>query len=181
MRRLFDVLFILLSLSAITVSAYVHETTQQTVSQRIENIATLTVRNAALGTIEEGETKDLTKNQVGSLGNIINVTTTKAPVYLNFDSNVDVMNAYYTSYTITVKYAAVPSGSSKAVGNTACSMTIASPDSAAVDLDVSGSWRFDFDISMTARSVSSDTNTEVTITITAPDEGTVVLSGSINR
>ncbi len=168
-RPIVNVLFILLSLSAIAVSAYVYEQAQLQVTQTIKEVTTLTVQNSALGNIEEGETKSITKATVPSLGNILNITTTKANVYLHFNSNLDTLTSYYTAYTITVKFAAVPGGSN-IVGDTACTMTIGAPDPAAVTLDASGAWRFDFEITATAKSVSSDQPTTATIVVTAEND-----------
>ena len=166
-KRLLGITLILLSLAIVSVSAFVYETAQHTVNQTIKDIATVTVRNSALGNIEEGETKSYTKADVSSLGNIVNLTTTKDNVYLHFNSDVDSLSTYYSTYTITVKFAAVVSGSSYSVGSTACTMTLASPDPTAVTLDKAGAWRFDFEITTTAKSVSADQATTVTIVVTA--------------
>jgi hypothetical protein len=166
-QSLAGVLFVLLSFTIVMVSAYVYETAQLQTTQTIQEIATLTVHNSALGTIEEGETKSYTKATLASLGNIVNVTTTKNGVYLYFDSDLDSLAAYYTTYDITVKFAAVGSGSSHSVGDVACTMTLLLPDPAAVTLDVSGAWRFDFEITTIAQSVSADQLTTVTIVVTA--------------
>lgn len=119
---------IIVSISIATVSAYVYETAQQTITQTVKQIATLTLNNSALGNIEEGQTISYTKATVASLGDIVTVTTTKDNVYLHFNSDIDALSTYYTTYTITVKYSAVGSGSSHSVGQTACTMTLASPD-----------------------------------------------------
>jgi hypothetical protein len=151
----------------VTVSAYIYETQNIAVTQTVKNIATLTVQNSALGNIEEGQTISYTKATVSSLGNIFNLTTTKDNVYLHFNSDVDSLSAYYSTYTITVKYAAVGTGSSYTVGSTACTMTLADPDPAGITLDKAGAWRFDFEITTTAKSVSSDQATSVTTVVTA--------------
>ena len=161
------VALILLSMVIVSISAFVYETAQQTVSQTVKQIATLTLQNSALGNIEEGETKSYTKATVSSLGNIVNVTTTKDNVYLHFNSDVDSLSAYYSTYSITVKYAAVGTDSTHVVGDIACTMTLGSPDPAAVTLDKAGDWRFDFEIETTAKSVSADQATTVTINVTA--------------
>jgi hypothetical protein len=166
-QSLAGVLFVLLSLTIVVVSAYVYETAQLQTTQTIQNIATLTVHNSALGNIEEGETKSYTKATVSSLGNIINVTTTKNVVYLHLNSDLDLLTSYYATYNITVKFAAVAGGSSHSVGDIACTMTLGSPDPAAVTLDLAGAWRFDFEITTTALSVSADQPTTVTIVVTA--------------
>jgi hypothetical protein len=165
-KKLVGFAFILMSLTIVAASAYVYETATLTITQTIQNIATLTLQNSALGNIEEGQTIAYTKATISSLGNIINLTTTKNNVYLHFDSNVDLLSTYYSTYTITVKYAAVGSGSTRTVGQTACTMTLAAPDPTGVTLDVSGAWRFDFEITTTAKSVSSDQPTTVTIVVT---------------
>lgn len=165
-KKIVSVAFILMSITIVAVSAYVYETATSTVSQTIQNIATLTLQNSALGNIEEGQTISYTKATVATLGNIINLTTTKNNVYIHFDSDVDALSTYYSTYSITVKYAAVGAGSSHTVGQTACTMTLATPDPAGVALDVSGAWRFDFEITTTTKSVSSDQPTTVTIVVT---------------
>ena len=125
------------------------------------------MQNSALDNIEEGETKTFTKLDIASLGNAISVVTTKANVYLHLDSDVNLLSAYYSTYNIVVKYATVPGGSSKIPGNTACTLTLASPDFSSIDLDVAGSWTFDFEITTTAQSVNADQPTTVTITVSA--------------
>lgn len=55
-KKWMGLVLILLSFSIITASAYVYETAQQTISQTVQEIATLTLQNSALGNIEEGET-----------------------------------------------------------------------------------------------------------------------------
>ena len=166
-KRVISFAFILMSIVIAVASAYVYETAQHTITQTVQNVATLTLQNSALGNIEEGQTITYTNATVSSLGDIVTISTTKNNVYLHFDSDVQALTSYYSTYTITVKYAAVGSGSSYSVGQTACTMTLASPDPAAVTLDVSGTWRFDFEITTTAKSVSSDQATTVTIVVTA--------------
>jgi len=166
-KKSMGIMLILMSVGIATVSAYVYETAQHTVTQTIQQVATLTLNNSALGNIEEGQTISYTKATVSSLGDIVTVTTTKDNVYLHFDSDIDSLSTYYTTYTITVKYAAVGSGSSHSVGQTACTITMASPDPAAVTLDVDGTWRFDFEITTTAKSVSAEQATTATIVVNA--------------
>jgi hypothetical protein len=159
--------FVLLSLLIVSVTATVYESAQQTTTQTIKKIATLNLNNAALGDIEEGETKSYTKATVPALGNVISVTTTKSDVYLHLNSDIDSLGTYYSTYDITVKYATVPGSSSHVAGETAATMTIGTPDPPVVTLDVSGSWTFDFEITTTAKSVSSDQGTTATIAVTA--------------
>ena len=166
-RKGLGVFFVMLSLMIVSVSAYVYESATQTVTQTIQDVATITLNNAALGNIEEQETKSYTKTEVAALGNAISTTTTKSNVYLHLDSDLDSLSTYYSNYTITVKAATVPGGSSHSVGDTVATMTIASPDPAAVTLDVAGTWTFDFEITTTAESVSSNQATTATIDVTA--------------
>jgi hypothetical protein len=51
------VALILLSLSIVSVSAFVYESAQQSVDQTIRDIATFSLKDSTLGDIEEGETK----------------------------------------------------------------------------------------------------------------------------
>lgn len=166
-KRSAGILLILLSLFVVSVSAFVYHAAQQSVTQTIKEIVTVTLQNSALGTIEEGETKSYTAATTPSLGNIINITTTKDNVYLHFNSDVDSLTAYYDTYAIVVKFTSVGSGSSHNVGDIACTMTLASPDPAAVALDKQGTWSFNFEITTTAKSVNSDQPTTVTIIVTA--------------
>jgi hypothetical protein len=166
-KRIVGFAFLLLSLVVVGVSAYVYETGNISVTQTVRNIATLTVQNSALGNIEEGQTLSYTKATVPTLGNILNLSTTKDNVYLHFNSDVDSLSAYYSNYTITVKYAAVGASSSHNVGDVACTMTLAAPDPTGVTLDKTGAWRFDFEITTTAMSVSADQPTTVTIVVTS--------------
>ena len=167
---LVGIILIILSISIAAVSGFVYGTAQHTVTQTIRDIATLTLQNSALGNIEEGATNFYTKSNVSSLGNIVTVATTKDNVYLHFNSDLDSnssLSTYYATYTITVKYWAVPGGSSHSQGQIACTMSLGSSDPAAVTLDKAGTWTFDFEISTTAKSVSSDAGTTVTIVVTA--------------
>lgn len=166
-NTLIGFLFMLLSLSIVGASAYVYEQASLTVTQNIQDIATLTLQNAALGDIEEGQTIYYTPSNLTALNNIISVTTTKANVYLHFDSDLDDLSSDYATYTIVVKFDTVPGGSTHNTGDTACTLTLGSPDYSSANLDVSGSWTFDFEITTTPQAVSSDTGTTVTITVSA--------------
>jgi len=161
--------FILLSLLIITVSAYVYESASQTVSQTIQDVSgSFTLTSPALGSINEQETKSYTKNDVAELENAISITTAKDNVYLHLNSNIDTLSTYYATYSITVKCATVPGSSTQhSVGETVATMTIGSPDPAAITLDKAGSWTFDFEITTTAESVSSNQPTSASITVTA--------------
>ncbi len=164
-KRIIGLSLLLLSLLVGAVSAYVYETGTIAVSQTVKNIATITVQNSALGNIEEGQTITYTKATVSSLGNILNLTTTKASVVLHFASNVNTLNTYYSTYTITVKYANAING--HVVGDVLTTISIASPNPTGVTLAAIGAYQFDFEITTTALSVSSDQATSATITVTA--------------
>jgi len=166
-NKILGVFFVLLSVLIVSVTAVVYETAQQTVTQTIRNVATFVLNSPALGNIDENETKSYTKADVTALGDAINITTYNANVYLHLDSDVNNLNTFYATYTITIKYATVPGGSSHSTGQTAAIITIADPDPAGILLDVAGSWTFDFEVLTTAKSVSSDQATTVTIVATA--------------
>jgi hypothetical protein len=166
-KRLFGIAFLLLSLLIVSATAFIYEQSQQTVTQTIVNVATLTLKNSALGDLEEGETKSYTKATVANLGSAISLTTSKANAYLHLNSDIDSLSAYYTTYTITVKYITVPTGQEALIGQTAATMTIAAPDPTGFALPAAGSWAFDFELSTTAKSVSSNQATTTTIVVTA--------------
>jgi len=161
-------MFLLMSFTIASVSAFVYESAQQTITQTIREIANITLLSSALGDIEEGETKVNTKNEVAELGDAISVVTTKDNVYLHLDSDVDSLSGFYSTYDILVRFATVPGGSVlHSVGDVACTLTLVSPDYSSIDLDVAGSWTFDFEITTTAQSVSADQATTVTIIVSA--------------
>jgi hypothetical protein len=166
-KKIGGIALAILAIFIVSDSAFVYETAQQTVGQTVVNVATLTLQNSALGDLEEGETKSYTKADVGTLGNAITVTTTKANVYLHIDSDIDSLTTYYTTYTLTVKFITVPGGSTHSVGDIVATMTIAAPDPSSITLDVAGSWAFDFELTITAKAVSSDQATTATIDVTA--------------
>jgi hypothetical protein len=167
-KRTIGISMLIVSLLIGVVSAYLYETANQTVTQTIQNIATVTLKNSALGTIEEGQTKTVTKTDVANLGAAISLTTTKAGVYMHLtSSDLAGLSTYYSAYSIAVKVITKPTGGVHTVGETVATLTLASPTSGAINLDVIGSWAFDFEVTMTAKSVSSDQATTVTIVATA--------------
>jgi len=166
-RTLIGLVFLLMSFTIASVSAFVYESAQQTITQTIREIANITLQNSALGDIEEGETKSYTKNEVAELGDAISVVTTKALVYIHLNSDLDTLAPYYSTYSIAVKFATVPGGSGHSAGDLACTLTLGSPSYSSIDLDVAGSWTFDFEITTTAQSVLADQPTTVTITVSA--------------
>jgi hypothetical protein len=159
--------FVLLSVVIMSVSAIVYESAQQTASQTIIDVATINLKSFALGNIEEGETKIYTKAEVPDLGGAISVSTTKANVYLHLNSDIQSQDSLYSTYTLTIKYVTVPLGSTHSVGETAATLTIASPDFDPIPLDAAGSWVFDFELETAAKLVSSDQSATATIVVTA--------------
>jgi hypothetical protein len=157
---------IFLSITVITVSAFVYDSATQTTGQTVVNVATFTLKNSALGNIDEGETKSYLKAEVPALGAAITLTNSKS-LYLHLDSDIESLSATFSTYTITVKYLTVPMDSSHIAGQTATALTLASPDSTAIALDAAGTWVFDFELNVTAKQVASDTVTTATIVATA--------------
>lgn len=160
------ILLLLFSVFVAGVSAYVYQQATLSVTQTVVEVATFTVQNSALGNINEGQTKSYTKTEVTSLGEAVALDIQSQPVYLHFNSDLDTVSGSYDAYSITVKFIQVQ-GSTYSVGDTAATLTLGSPDAAAVTLDATGVWKFDFEITTTADSVDSDTPTSVTVTVTA--------------
>jgi len=158
-------LLILISLSVVGVSAFVYQQASLTITQTIKEVATITLKNSDLGDLKEGESKAYTKAGVPNLGDAISITTTEANVYLHLDSDLDSLTTH-ASYSITVKFSAVV-GTTYSVGDTACTLTIASPDYSSMDLDAAGTWKFDFEITTTTGSVDSDVPSTATVIVLA--------------
>ena len=154
-----------MSLSIVGVSAYVFEQASQTITQTIIDIATITLQNSALGNLNEGETQTYTQATIATLGDAISLTTTTPNVYLHLNSDLNLVSGYST-YDIVVTFSQVVGGT-YTVGNTACTLTIGSPNYSSIDLDAAGTWAFDFEITTTANSVASDSSSIVTITVSA--------------
>ena len=132
------------------------------------NVAILTLQDSALGNIEEGQTICYTPANKTDLNDAMRVSTVNSIVYLTLDSNLDSLSGNYDTYDIVVKFDTVPKGSSHNAGDTACTLSLASPDYSSIELDAAGSWTFDFEITTTAKSVSVDqVTTAVTITVSA--------------
>ena len=168
-RRMLGTLLILTSLLIVSVSAFVYEQASNTVTQTIVEVATITLNQGTLGNIEEGQTILYTASNTSSLNDIISITTSKANVYLHFDTDLDGQSSNYATYQIVVKVGdTVLGGSSNSTGDTTATLTVASPDTTSgVALDAAGDWTFDFEITTTANSVSSDQATTVNITVSA--------------
>ena len=164
--KLSGLVFLIFSLMVAGVSAYVYQQATMTISQTIVEVATVTVQNSALGNINEGETISYTKATVSELGEAVTIDIQSQPVFLYFDSDVQLLLSSYDTYTITVKFIEVQ-GSTYSVGDTAATITLGTPDPAAVTLDATGLWKFDFEITTTAESVDSNSPTTVTIVVGA--------------
>jgi hypothetical protein len=163
---LVGIVLVMLSVSVVTVSGLVFETSHYSASYATKLISELSLPNLGLADIEEGDTKAYSKDTELCLGNAVEVITTEDNVCLNFTSDIDSSNEFYSMYNITVKYAAIGNGSIYSLEDIACTMTLASP-SVLVSLDKAGVWSFDFEISATAKSVISDKTTVVTIQVIA--------------
>ena len=150
----------------VLVSPFVYEQASQTTTQTIIEVANLSLNNAVLGNIEEGETILYTAGNTSAVSNILSVTTTKANVYLYFNTDLDAQSGNYNTYQIEVIADTVPGGSG--VGGTIETLTIGSPDSASgIALDVTGTYVFDFQVTTSAKPVSGNQGTTVNITVTA--------------
>ena len=163
-KRIAGLMLILLSFIIVIVSAFVYEQQSQTTTQTITEVASITIDNAALGNIEEGETILYTATNTSVVDDILNITTGKANVYLHFDSDLDAQSGNYSTYQIEVIVDTAPG----ALSGTVATLTIANPDTTTgIDLDTAGAYIFDFQVTTTAQQVSSDTPTTVNITVSA--------------
>lgn len=166
-KRVLGLALIVLSFTVMGVSAYVYQQATMTLSQTIVEIASITVKNSDLGSINEGETKTITKATVADLGDAISITTTTSPVYLHLSSDVDSLIGSYTIYDIDVLYATVPGGGTGTPGNIVCTLDLSVPNYSSITLDAIGTWTFDLELETAASSVDIDTATTVTITVSA--------------
>ncbi len=168
-RATLGITLMLMSLLIVYVSAFVYEQASNTVTQTIVEVANITLDQGLLGNLEEGQTILYTASNTSSLDDIIGITTSKANVYLHFDTDLDSQNSNYATYQIVVKVGdTVPVASTNSTGDTTTTLTIGNPDSTSgIVLDVAGDWTFDFEITTTANSVSSDQATTVNITVSA--------------
>lgn len=168
-KRVLGTLLIITSLLIVSASAFVYWQASNTVTQTIVEVATLTLTQATLGDIEEGQTILYTPTNTSSLNDILAITTTKANVYLHFDTDLEGQSSNYATYQIVVQVGdTVPGGSSNSTGDTTAILDIANPDTTSgVALDAAGDWTFDFEVTTTANSVSSNQTTTVNITVSA--------------
>jgi hypothetical protein len=170
-KRIIGLLFLALSLTILVTSAFVYDQASQTTTQTIVNVASLTLTNAALGNIEEGETMLYTATNTSAVDNVVSLTTAKNNVYLHFDTDLEGQTTYYDTYQIEVVVSSTPVGSG--LSGTVATLTIGSPDTASgIDLDVAGDYVFDFQVTTTAKGVSSNQATTVNITVTAESVST---------
>lgn len=162
-------LLILISLAVISVSAFVYQQASNTVTQTIVEVTNITLNQGTLGSIEEGQAILYTASNTPSLNDIISITTTKANVYLHFDTDLNDQSGNYATFQIVVKIGdTVPVASSNSTGDTTATLTIANPDTTSgVVLDAAGAWTFDFEITTTANSITTDQATTVNITVSA--------------
>ncbi len=164
MKKIAGLTLIALSCVIVFVSALVYEQQSQTTTQTITEVASLTLGNAALGNIEEGDTILYTPANTSSVNNILTVTTGKANVFLHFDTNLDSQSANYATYIIDVIVDTAPGS----LSGTVATLTIANPDTTVgVNLDTAGTYIFDFQVTTTAQQVSSNTPTTVNIIVSA--------------
>jgi hypothetical protein len=167
-KTLIGILFVLMSITITSVSAYVYETAQLTLTQTIKEIATITLRGSSFGVLKEGQTLLYTKANSSNLGAAITLVTTEDNVYMHLtSSDLASQSIWYSAFNVVVKIATKPTGSTHTVGETVATLSLASPNSGAINLDVLGSWTFDFEVTTTAKPVSADHATTVTITATA--------------
>jgi len=168
-KKIAGLLLILLSVTIVLVSAFVYSQDSQTTTQTITDVATLSITNAVLGNIEEGETILYTPTNTSALDQILTVTTGKANVYLHIDTDLDILTNY-VNFTIEVLVDTQPGSS---LSDPVAVLTMASPDtSAGIDLDTAGSYKFDFRITTTADLVSSNSDEEVNIAVSAESTST---------
>jgi hypothetical protein len=164
MKKIAGLMLILLSFAILLVSAFVYEQQSNTATQTITEVASITLGQATLGNIEEGETIVYTAVTTSAIDDILTVTTGKANVYLHFDTDLDSQSSNYATYQIEV----IVDTSPGSLSGTVATLTIASPDtSSGINLDTAGTYIFDFRITTTAQQVSSNTPTTVNITVSA--------------
>ena len=164
-RSLTGITLIAMSLMILVVSAFVYDQASQTTTQTVVNVASISLGNAALGNINEGETILYTTANTSALDNILDITTAATNVYLYFDSDLEGQTTNYDTYQIEVIVSSAPGGSS--LSGTIATLTMAAPDTATgITLDVIGNYVLDFQVTTTAQAVSSNQDTTVNITVT---------------
>ena len=96
-------LLIIISLVIVSVSAFVYYQASNTVTQTIVEVANITLNQGTLGNIEEGQTILYTASNTSSLDDIISITTSKANVYLHFDTDLNDQSGNYATFQIVAK------------------------------------------------------------------------------
>ena len=170
-KSIFGLLLIILSFAIVATSAFIYEQASSTATQTILEIASLTLNNAALGDIEEGDTVLYTPANTSAVNDVISVTTGKANVYMHIDTNLEGQSTYYNTYQIEVVVDSAPGGSG--LSGTVATLSIGSPDTATgIDLDVAGNYVFDFQVTTSAKQVSGNQGSTVNITVSAESTST---------
>lgn len=170
-KSIFGLLLIILSFAIVATSAFIYEQASSTATQTILEIASLTLNNAALGDIEEGDTVLYTPANTSAVNNVISVTTGKANVFMHIDTDLEGQSTYYNTYQIEVVVDSAPGGSG--LSGTVATLSIGSPDTATgIDLDVAGAYVFDFQVTTSAKQVSGNQGSTVNITVSAESTST---------
>ena len=155
---------IVMSLMILAVSAFVYDQASQTTTQTIINVASLSLGNAALGNINEGETILYTPSNTSALDDIVSITTAATNVFLYFDTDLEGQTTNYGTYQIEVEVSSAPGG--PGLSGTIATLTMAAPDTASgITLDAIGDYVLDFQVTTTAEAVSSNEDTTVNITV----------------
>jgi hypothetical protein len=163
-------IFFFFSFSIVGISAIVYEQAAQTITQTIVNVVNINLDNVDLGTINEGETRFITKEDVPSLGDAITVEVDESVplVNVNLDSNLDELAAIYSVFDVIVRFSQVV-GESHSVGDVACVLSIGSDDFSSIELDESGTWKLDFEVVTSAKSVDVDKTSAITLVVSAEE------------
>jgi len=170
-KSIFGLLLVTLSFAIVATSAFIYEQASSTATQTILEIASLTLNNAALGDIEEGDTVLYTPANTSAVNDVISVTTGKANVYMHIDTNLEGQSTYYNAYQIEVVIDSAPGDSG--LSGTVATLSIGSPDTATgIDLDVAGTYVFDFQVTTSAKQVSGNQGSTVNITVSAESTST---------
>jgi hypothetical protein len=169
--KLASLILFILSFSIMGVTAYIYENSTQFITQNIMDVASITLKNTDLGPLKEGETKNYTKNDIPSLGDAIIVTVDESVslVNLNLDSDLDLLDEFYSTYDIVVKFSEVV-GNTYSVGDVACTLSVGAEDYSSIELAEAGTWKFDFEVTTTAKSVDMEIPGVITLIIEAESE-----------
>jgi hypothetical protein len=165
-NKLTGVILLIFLVIASCVSAYVFQSGILTSTQNIIEVTTIDIQLCGLGDINEGETRYYTELELPSLHSAVSITTTTAPVYLHFTSNLDSLIDSYSTFNINILYDTVPPGGPGS--GTAGTLSLTSHDlTTPITLYVAGTWEFDLVIETTAKSVDINTPSSVSILVEA--------------